>query len=196
MEPTLSDNADMPRTRSKRISRDQWLAKALELFAKTGEGGLRVEVLARHLEVSKSGFYFHFRDREDFLQQLLDYWAHEYTEVVTRNPLLLMASPRERLVMISTLVFEQNLTEFDAAMLVWANKDPKIARKVRKVINMRVAFAGKAFEELGFEGDALDMRARVFVGHLSSERQMFGPDKRAAQKHREMRIDMLLRPPA
>ena len=123
---------------SKRITQDQWLSKALELFAKTGEGGLRVEKLARSLGVSKSGFYFHFNSREDFLQQLLDYWADEYTEVVTRNPLLLMTPPRERLLMISTLVFEQNLTEFDAAMQVWANKDPDIARQVRKVIDVRL----------------------------------------------------------
>lgn len=177
---------------SRRITKEQWLGTALQLFAKTGEGGLRVEVLARTLAVSKSGFYFHFKDRNDFLQQLLAHWAHEYTEVVTRNPLLLMTPARQRLLMISTLVFEQNLTEFDAAMLVWANKDKKIARQVRKVTNMRLAFAGKAFAELGFEGEDLEMRTRVFLGHLSVERQLFGTDKELAQRHRELRLKMLL----
>jgi AcrR family transcriptional regulator len=171
--------------RRKRITRDQWLSKALELFASTGEGGLRVENLARALGISKSGFYFHFKDREDFLQQLLKYWAHEYTEVVTRNPLLLMTPARDRLMMIATLVFEQNLTEFDAAMLVWSNKDPKIARKVRKTFDMRLTFAGKAFAEL-------EMRTRVFIGFLSGERQIFGPNKKTAQRYRELRIKMLV----
>ncbi|RLA39599.1 MAG: hypothetical protein DRR06_18855 [Gammaproteobacteria bacterium] len=106
----------MNNNKLKRVTHDQWLSKALELFASTGESGLRVEQLARSLGVSKSGFYFHFKDREDFLQQLLNYWAHEYTEVITRNPLLLMTPLRERLLMISTLIFEQNLAEFDAAM--------------------------------------------------------------------------------
>ena len=176
----------------KRITQDQWLSKALELFAKTGEGGLRVEELARSLGVSKSGFYFHFNSREDFLQQLLDYWADEYTEVVTRNPLLLMTPPRERLLMISTLVFEQNLTEFDAAMQVWGNKDPDIARQVRKVIDVRLGFAGKALAELGFEGDDLTMRTRVFIGFLSGERQMFGANKKTAQRYRQRQLEMLL----
>ena len=178
--------------RSKRVTREEWLSTALQLFAKTGEGGLRIEVLARTLDVSKSGFYFHFKDRDDFLQQLLAYWAHEYTEVVTKNPLLLMAPPRQRLLMISTLVFEQNLTEFDAAMYVWANKDPKIARQVRKVTNTRLAFAGKAFAELGFKGDDLEMRVRVFIAHLSGERPIFGPNKKIAERHRELRLKMLL----
>ena len=175
----------------KRITRDQWLSKALELFAKTGEGGLRVEKLAQALGVSKSGFYFHFKDREDFLGQLLDYWAHEYTEVITKNPLLLMTPAKERLLMISTLVFEQNLTEFDAAMQVWANKDTDIARRVRKSIDMRLAFAGKAFAELGFTGDDLEMRTRLFLGHLISERQIYGGNKKTAQRHRELRLAML-----
>ena len=192
MDYPAKNNVNMRSSNSKRITRDQWLSKALELFASTGEGGLRVENLARELGVSKSGFYFHFKDREDFLQQLLKYWAHEYTEVVTRNPLLLMTPARDRLMMIATLVFEQNLTEFDAAMLVWSNKDPQIARKVRKAFDMRLTFAGKAFAELGFEGDELEMRTRVFIGFLSGERQIFGPNKKTAQRYRELRIKMLV----
>ena len=46
----------MTRTTRKRVTRDQWLSKALELFAKTGQGGLHVEKLSRALEISKSGF--------------------------------------------------------------------------------------------------------------------------------------------
>lgn len=192
MKEIAEDGEIMTARDSRRVSKDQWLSTALQLFAKTGEGGLRVEVLARTLSISKSGFYYHFKDREDFLQQLLAYWAHEYTEVITKNSLLLLAPARQRLMAISTEVFELNLTEFDAAMLTWANKDPRVARQVRKVTDMRLAFAGKAFAELGFEGDDLEMRRRVFIGHLSVERQMFGPNKKAARRHRELRLKMLL----
>jgi hypothetical protein len=102
-----------------------------------------------------------------------------------------MTPPRERLRMIATLVFEQNLAEFDAAMLVWSNKDPQIARKVRKVMEIRQAFAGKALAELGFEGDELTMRAQFFIAHLSCERQMFGTSNKLAQRYRELRLEML-----
>ena len=176
---------------NKRITRDQWLNKALEIFGKTGADGLHVEKIARDLGVAKSGFYWHFKDRADFLEQLLAYWAHEYTEVVTKNPLLLMTPPRERLLMIATHVFEQNLTEFDAAMQLWSNKDPQIAKKVRNTTDARLAFAGKAFSELGFEGDDLEMRTRLFIGYQASERQIFGPNKKDAQRYRELRIGLL-----
>jgi len=43
-----------------------------------------------------------------------------------------------------------------------------------------------------FEGDDLAMRTRVFIAHLSGERQMYGPNKKTAQRHRELRLKMLL----
>ena len=46
----------MLNTVSKRVSREQWLAKALEMFASTGADGLKVEKLAKSLGVAKSGF--------------------------------------------------------------------------------------------------------------------------------------------
>ena len=57
-----------------------------------------------------------------------------------------------------------------------------------------LGFAGKAFQELGFEGDDLDMRVRLFVGFHSGERQIFGADKKAAQRYRERRLELLLSP--
>lgn len=179
------------KTKKERVSRDQWLAAALDLFGKTGVDGLHVEKLARALGITKSGFYWHFKDRDDLLQQMLEYWAYEYTEVITQNPLLLMTPPRERLLMIATYVFEQNLTEFDAAMHVWSNKDPAVAKRVRKVTDMRLAFSGKAFEELGFTGDELEMRRRLFIGYQANERQLYGANKKTAERLRKMRIDLL-----
>ena len=94
--------------------------------------------------------------------------------------------------MIMTYVFEQNLTEFDAAIRVWSNKDPVVAKQHRKTINMRLTFARKAFAELGFEGDDLEMRARTFLGFLISERQAFGPSTKTSHRYRERRLKMLL----
>ena len=187
------DNGGVANSKQKkRISRDQWLSKGLELFAVTGAQGLRVEVLARAVGVAKSGFYCHFKDRDEFLDRLLDYWAHEYTEVVTENTLMMHLPARERLQILMTMVFEQNLTEYDAAMDMWSRTDSRVARKRRRVINMRLAFIRRAFEELGFTGDELEMRTRVCAGFQMSERQIFGRGKAPSQRYRELRLKMLI----
>ena len=90
------------------------------------------------------------------------------------------------------MVFEQNLTEFDAAMQVWSNKDPEIAKLVRKVVDTRLAFTRKALKELGFAGDDLEMRTRAFIAFISSERQIYGPSKKISERYRERTLAMLL----
>jgi AcrR family transcriptional regulator len=179
-------------TAKKRVSREQWLSKGLELFAISGAEGLRVEKLARELGIAKSGFYCHFKDRDDLLDHILEYWAHEYTEVITENPMLQHLPARDRLRLLMTMVYEQNLTEFDAAMEMWSRSNKLVARKRKRVIEMRLRFIRNAIRELGFSGDDLEMRTRVLAGFQMGERQIFGSSKNVARQFRELRLNMLI----
>ena len=176
----------------KRVTRDQWLKKGLELFALKGADGLRVEQLARELGIAKSGFYCHFKDRDDLLGHILDYWVHEFTEVITENAMLQHLPARERLLLLMTMVYEQDLAEFDAAIDMWARTDKRVARRRKRVIDQRLTFGRDALRDLGFKGDDLEMRSRVLIGFQMSERQIFGFTKNAAKLHRELRLKMLL----
>jgi AcrR family transcriptional regulator len=179
-------------TAKKRVSREQWLSKGLELFAISGAEGLRVEKLARELGIAKSGFYCHFKDRDDLLDHILEYWAHEYTEVITENPMLQHLPARERLRLLMTMVYEQNLTEFDAAMDMWSRSNKLVARKRKRVIEMRLKFIRDALGQLGFKGDDLEMRTRVLGGFQMGERQIFGPGQKSSQQYRELRLKLLI----
>lgn len=87
------------------------------------------------------------------------------------------------------LVFERNLTEFDLGFRSWGNLVPIINRKVRKAIKVRLDFVRQCFFELGFEGEGLEMRSRLFVGYQSNERDMFGSNKKKATLYRELRLE-------
>mgnify|MGYP001810574155 CR=1 FL=1 len=52
-------------------TRDIWLDAGYLAFARGGEAGLKVEVLARETGISKSSFYHHFADADLFTEQLL-----------------------------------------------------------------------------------------------------------------------------
>ncbi|MEP5089126.1 MAG: helix-turn-helix domain-containing protein, partial [Paracoccaceae bacterium] len=51
-----------------RVSKLDWLRKALEVFETNGIAAVRVVDLAQQLHVAKSGFYWHFKDRRDLLE--------------------------------------------------------------------------------------------------------------------------------
>ena len=132
------------------VTRAEWLDMALQSVSAKGIAGLTVQGLARSLGIAKAGFYWHFRDREELLRQLLDYWNHEITEVITQNVELLALEPKSRLVRTAELILENDLTRYEIAIRQWAMEDREAARAVRQTNRMRLDFVRTAFSELGF----------------------------------------------
>ncbi len=159
--------------KNKRVSKDQWLAKALDTLESKGVEGVKIERLAKQLGISRSGFYWHFKNRQDMLQHLLDYWAHEYTDVVTDNADMKKLDAERRLLINMKMVRDKKLAKYDLAMNAWAKVDPLAHKVVKKVIKMRLDFNRAIFAELGFDGDELEMRTRLFVCYHSWEETMF-----------------------
>jgi AcrR family transcriptional regulator len=175
-----------------RVTREEWLSKGLELFATSGASGLRVEKLAKALDIAKSGFYCHFEGKDELLDGILEYWARNYTEVISGNEELLKSPAKDRILLAMRRVFELNLTDYDAAIYLWSRSDARVASKRKQVINIRLQFFRDAFEELGFHGDDLEMRTRACAVFQTGERQILGPEKEASEKYRKARLQMLI----
>ena len=178
--------------KEKRVTKEEWLSKGLELFAENGSHGLRVGKLAQALDIAKSGFYCHFKGKDDLLDQILDYWTTQYTEVITKNAKLLNLPAKGRLQLSMRNIFELNLAEYDAAIDIWSRSDADVARKRQRVMNIRLKFFRDAFEELGFSGEDLEMRTRVCAVFQMGERQILGSGKASSVKYRNLRLKMLI----
>jgi AcrR family transcriptional regulator len=181
--------------KAARVTKDEWLGKGLELFASRGADGLRVEQLAQALDIAKSGFYCHFNNKDDLLEQILEYWAMQYTEIITKNTTLSSLPAKERLKLSMRMIFDLNLSEYDAAIEIWSRSDTRVARKRRKVMDKRLRFFRGAFEELGFYGEDLEMRTRVCAVFQMGERQVLGSNKASSEKYRDLRLNMLVGEP-
>ena len=175
----------MAHSRRKRTSKAEWFEAALQVLGEEGIEGVRVERLARDLGTSRSGFYWHFKDRRDLELQLLEFWAHEYTEVVTGNPELALVEPRKRLARVGELVLEYDLSQYDLAFFAWAEHDPEVAKIVAKVVKRRLAYIKQAFTELGITDDEAEFRTRIFVLYFAWEGKTY-PDL-SAKKRRQLR---------
>jgi AcrR family transcriptional regulator len=176
----------------QRVSKGQWLDMALEVLETGGIAGVRIEVLAKRLGISKSGFYWHFKNRDHLLKDVLDYWTHELTEVLTTNPEMLALEPKHRLTRTAEMILEYDLTRYEIAIRQWALQDAVAARAVRKVNRIRLDYIGGAFSELGFTGDDLEMRTMLFTCYHSWESSMFPEISR--KRRRELiakRIELL-----
>ena len=166
------------------VSKEQWLVKALEELESGGVGTVKIERLAKQLGISRSGFYWHFKNRQDLLEHLLDYWVRRYTGILTDNPDVAKLDPKKRLLTTMEMIRDKNLTKYDLSMTSWAKSDSKVHEVVGKVVKMRLDYLKGIFAELGFEGDELEMRTRLFVCYHSWEDTMF-PDL-SNQKHSKL----------
>ena len=72
----------LAKQKDSRFTKDLWLEKALEDLSQTGGAKFHIEKLAAKLGVTKGSFYWHFESRNDFVDQVLDYWdAHSSQSV-------------------------------------------------------------------------------------------------------------------
>jgi AcrR family transcriptional regulator len=191
----MTTDGAIKRMRKGRVTKAEWLSTALNELERGGIEAVRVEQLAKILSVAKSGFYWHFKDRRDLHRHLLDYWFHEYTQVVTSNPQLLLGEPKVRLEKVMKMVQEHDLGRYDLAIRSWAKHDDMAQEIVQLVTKTRLDFLRQIFSDMGFEGDELEMRTMLFVCYHSWERTIFDHmSPRKLTRLRKRRLELLSKP--
>ena len=64
-----------------------WILCGYELFAQKGPNGLKIEVIAKRIKISKSSFYHHFADLEVFTEFLLNHHLERASIIAERERL-------------------------------------------------------------------------------------------------------------
>ena len=164
----------MPRnTSTRKLTREEWLARALEALAQHGEGVLTIDALVRRLGVSRGSFYWHFSGRTEFLRQLVEYWFTTYTEAAARELASYEGTPQERLQRLMEHITVGGLNRYDIPIRAWAARDTVASRIVRKADRFRSDYVQSLFREMGFSGEELEIRTRAFVVYFSAELGLF-----------------------
>lgn len=178
-----------------RHSRDEWLEAALGILSREGEARIRVRDLCRALGVTTGSFYWHFRNRADFVEGLIRYWGQLYTTALIEQLTQSLLGGKACLIAIAEGVVQGNLGRYDTAIRAWAAHEPAIAPLVRKVDRQRLAFVRQQFEDLGFRGAELDMRARTFMTYYSLELSILvRQSKKTRLDEVRRRVELLCRP--
>ncbi len=153
---------------SRRLHREDWLRHALETLHRRGVTGLRVEPLARTLGVTTGSFYWHFKDRNELLQRVLEHWTESMTAAVGRR----MGSSEEPAVQLRRLLVEitrEERNRYETAMRNWAAFDSDAKKAVRKVDECRLAYVMGLFLQMGFDEEQAELRSRMLVCYQVGE---------------------------
>ena len=150
-----------------KVSAQTWLATARRTLIDKGIAAVKVDQLARELQVSRGGFYHHFTGRDDLLSRLLAEWQ---AKVVFVPDARMPHDPAGALLALDDLV-EHLINEdgydpaFDLAVRNWSHSDPKIALAVKRADGQRIRILTRLFLALGCDAQEAAVRARVFYFH-------------------------------
>ena len=123
-----------------RTPRSRWIEEGLRALAAGGPDAVRVEALAQALGVTKGGFYGHFADRNELLEEMLDSWERLSTDEVLQRVERRGGDVRARLRLAGALTFSRELLPIDLAIRDWSRRDPAVAERLRRVDNRRMDY--------------------------------------------------------
>ncbi len=141
-----------------RTPRSTWIDAGLKTLAAGGPGAVRVELLAKELDVTRGGFYWHFPSRQAFLDEMLDTWERRSTEEVLERVEQEGGDARDKVRRAGMLTFSNELLPIDLAVRDWARRDAAVAKRLRRVDNRRMEYLRLLIGE--FIDDPEDVEAR------------------------------------
>ena len=170
----------MVQGKTKQLSRDDWLKAALSL-CKGGIDNVKIAPLATDLGVTTGSFYWHFKNRQELLVALLDYWEREMTDAAIDAARQYQGSPADRIFFIMETVMNNNLACYDLPIWQWSQSDTIASRVLKRVLKKRFSFAAWMFSEAGFSREQAEIRGRMMVIYMMGESTLI-PDAMAKRK--------------
>ncbi|WBU58321.1 TetR/AcrR family transcriptional regulator [Paracoccus sediminicola] len=159
--------------RGWRGSRELWLDAAYEMLIRKGVGAVKIMPLAASLNLSRTSFYWFFKDRRQLLQGLLDRWDEATTEPLVAATRDYAATETEAMLNVLAVFFAPGRfdTSIELAVRSWAQHDAEAQRRLQQADETRLAALCALLEGWGHAPDDADVRARTIylaqIGYIS-----------------------------
>jgi AcrR family transcriptional regulator len=137
-----------------------WLRAGIEIFARKGLNGLKVESLSHMVESGTAEFYIHFKDEEAFFGQMLKHWRQTKTtgpiETFTKLPVAY------RIETLVDIVFaDRTLHDFLFYLRQMAQENKKIAALLKEIEEERIESTLHIFKGMGFGLKEINLKGEI-----------------------------------
>lgn len=155
-------NEQTPPAHTK-ATREDWIRAGLEILIVDGVEAVKVLTLADRLAVSRSSFYWYFKNRDELLDALLAHWQETNTAAITQQAALPSVSAVQGVTHIFRCWIDERLFDprLDFAVRDWARRSPAVRTELDKADDARVAAIAAMFARHGVEEVEAFVRARV-----------------------------------
>lgn len=146
-----------------KATREHWLNLARDVLISDGVGEVKVLALAQRLDVSRSSFYWYFKNRKHLLSELLDDWEHRNTRTIVAHCAMPTPSITAGVCNFFRCFIDPNLFDrgLDFAVREWSRRDPTIRRRIDAADRTRIDAVTAMFARHGYTDYDADVRARI-----------------------------------
>ena len=168
MEQATSDNG-------WRGSTEGWLEAAYDCLLESGVESVKILPLAKRLNLSRTSFYWFFKDREELLSALIARWREKNTGNLVKQSEAYAESLAEAMLNVFDCWLNKDLfdSQFEFAVRSWALQSPDILAEVQAADQTRIEALGRMFVRFGYDEGPADVRARttylVQIGYISMQ---------------------------
>jgi len=158
-----------------RGSQDGWLEAAYESLLESGIDSVRILPLAKRLNLSRTSFYWFFKDRDELLSALLSRWRDKNTGNLIRQSQAYAETVVEAMLNVFDCWLDKSLfdSQFEFAVRSWALQSADIQAEVRQADQARIAAITDMFVRFGYDLVTADVRARtiylVQIGYITMQ---------------------------
>lgn len=158
-----------------RGSRDLWLSAAYDALVEQGVEAVKIQPLAAQLRISRTSFYWFFKDRRALLSSLADIWSERTTDPLVAACSAYAASASEAMLnVIGCFLSDQSFdSRLEFAVRGWALQDGEILEKVQAADQKRLEALRDMLGRWGHAPDDADVRSRTVyltqIGYISMQ---------------------------
>ncbi len=160
---TRDDPDGDPLVGNVKVTRVDWLNLARDVLVHDGVAEIKILALANRLKVSRSSFYWYFKNRDDLLAALLAEWEARNTKTILVECARHAGSIGEATCnffrcFVDPGLFDQGL---DFAVREWARRDRAVRYRIDAADQARLGALTEMFARHGFSPYDADARARI-----------------------------------
>ncbi len=187
----------MAKSAKATLHRDAWLKKALDVLFSHGIGSVKIETLARELDVTKGSFYWHFKNREELLCHVVDWWRDNQLAFIDGLDISHINDAPNLIKSVIDFTDQTDDSHHDSAMREFARFNDYAAAAVAQIDHSRINYLCALFTAADFDDAEALLRAQALyfyqVGEYTTSLNL-SDDLRDELAERRFRL-LIARPP-
>lgn len=145
------------------LTRQDWLDLALKTLVEDGIDQVKVQSMARKLNVARSSFYWQFESREALLKAMLEDWLRKNTSPIIERAMRPAGDITTAVINVFECWIDETLFDptLDMAVRLWARHAAEVRAVVTEADGIRMDALRRMFLRYGYAEEEALIRART-----------------------------------